>query len=196
MYCAFVHHKALFMPVKITITLSLFIIATAVSCTSSSLRNVPETVTGYKAIYANNLSEVKEIYATTPQPTVKAGKMYVQGNLLFQVEKDSGIHVINIADRSNPAKISFIRSSLCKEVAIKNGYLYTNNLADLVVIDISDLQHISVKSRVENVFPDLALQSPPSIPNADVTYFECPDAEKGFIIGWETATLHQPKCWK
>src|SRR5690349_14165921 len=97
------------------------------SCTDrTAALNIPESVTGYKPIYTSSISEYKEVYTTPARPTNKAGKMYVQGNLLFQVEQDSGIHVINIADRSNPVKLGFIRSALCKEVAVKNGYVYTN----------------------------------------------------------------------
>lgn len=167
------------------------------SCTdTASSIELPESVTGYKPVYASSLSEYKEVYTMPARPTSNAGKIYVQGNLLFQVEQDSGIHVINIADRSNPVKLGFIRSVLCKEVAVKNGYVYTNNLADLVVIDISNIGAVKVKSRVENVFPELTRQSPPADNTSSVTYFECPDPEKGFVVGWQRTTITKPKCWK
>ncbi len=167
-----------------------------ISCTSSSLREIPDSVMGYKPIYAADHQALTAVYAKTAQPTVKAGKIYVTGNLLFQVEQDSGIHVINIADRSKPEKLGFIHSTLCKEVAVKNGYIYTNNYADLVVVDISDIANVKVRSRIENVFPELVLQSPPAFQNGNTTYFECPDPAKGVIIGWQKTTVNKPKCWK
>lgn len=167
-----------------------------ISCTSSSLREIPDTVTGYKPVYATSDMGLKTVYTKPAQPTVKGGKIYVTGNLLFQVEQDSGIHVINIADRAHPLKLGFIQSAMCREVAVKNGYVYTNNLADLVVVDISDINNVQVKSRLENVFPDLILQSPPRLNNGQLTYFECPDPAKGVIIGWQQVTVNQPKCWK
>jgi hypothetical protein len=166
------------------------------SCTSSTLRDIPDSVTGYKPVYATSGPDLKQVYARGAQATVRAGKIYVTGNLLFQVEQDSGIHVINIADRANPVKLGFIHSAMCREVAVKNGYVYTNNLSDLVVVDISDINHVKVKSRLENVFPHLVLQSPPAFANGQLTYFECPDPSKGVIIGWQQTTVNKPKCWK
>jgi hypothetical protein len=174
----------------------IILMAGILSCTSSTLRDIPDSVTGYKPVYASGNQDLKQVYAKSEQPTVKAGKIYVTGNLLFQVEQDSGIHVINIADRAHPEKIGFIKSAMCREVAVKNGYVYTNNLADLVVVDISDINNVQVKSRIENVFPDLMLQSPPAFANGQLTYFECPDPAKGVIIGWQQTTVNKPKCWK
>lgn len=175
----------------------IFILAAGVlSCSSSTLRDIPDSVTGFKPVYAGSNQELKQVYARGEQPTVKAGKIYVTGNLLFQVEQDSGIHVINIADRANPVKLGFIQSAMCREVAVKNGYVYTNNLADLVVVDISNINNVQVKARMENVFPDLMLQSPPAFANGQLTYFECPDPAKGIIIGWQQTTINKPKCWK
>ncbi len=181
---------------KIINTGCLIMMLVFISCTSSSLREMPDSVTGYKPIYASSNEALKTVYTKTAQPTVKAGKIYVTGNLLFQVEQDSGIHVINIADRANPVKMGFIQSAMCREVAVKNGYVYTNNLADLVVVDISNINNVQIKSRIENVFPDLILQSPPALNNGQTTYFECPDPAKGVVIGWQQTTVNKPKCWK
>lgn len=183
-------------PAKIFQTCCLIVVVLLASCTPDNQHSLPEKTLGYKPIYANNLSDYKEVYTMPARPTTKAGKIYVQGNLLFQVEQDSGIHVINIADRSNPVKLGFIRSVLCKEVAVKNGYVYTNNLADLVIVDITNIGAVKVKSRLENVFPELTLHSPPRENDMQTTYFECPDPEKGFVIGWEKTTITKPKCWK
>lgn len=174
----------------------IILITGVLSCTSSSHREIPNSVTGFKPVYASNNQELKKVYARPERPTVKAGKIYVTGNLLFQVEQDSGIHVINIADSTNPVKLGFIQSAMCREVAVKNGYVYTNNLADLVVVDISNINNVQVKSRLENVFSDMMLQSPPAFANGQLTYFECPDPAKGIVIGWQQATVNQPKCWK
>ena len=123
--------------------------------------------------------------------------MYTTGQYLFQVEPDSGIHVINYSDPQHPQKIGFIRSLQCKEVSVSNGYIYTNNFSDLVVIDARDIKNVREISRVENVFPDLALQYPAKDPNNFTQlYFECPDPSKGVIIGWKEQTIKNPKCWR
>lgn len=152
-------------------------------------------IMGYSPIYSTNVASVMKISAGPPRPTVNAGKIYTVGSMLFQVEKDSGIHVINYADPSNPVKLGFIRSFLCKEVSVKNGYIYTNNRSDLVVIDINNMNDIKETGRTQNVFPNLAYQYPEASPNA-ATYFECPDPSKGIVIGWTEKKLTNPKCWR
>jgi len=108
---------------------------------------------------------------------------------------DSGIHIINYANPSNPQRLGFIKSFLCKEVSVKNGFIYTNNLSDLVVIDINDLNNIHETGRVENVFPDLVTQYPPKL-NQSQVYFECPDPKKGFVVSWKQQLINNPKCWR
>ena len=176
--------------------IALFFIAVIYSaCDPAPDVPFPQEVEGYVPVYSKDES-IKKITAETPRATVKSGKMYTTGNLLFQVEPDSGIHIIDYADPQHPKKISFIHSMLCKEVAVKNGFIYTNNFSDLVVIDISDLNHIHEVSRVEGVFPDLALQYPTKDSTFSTIYFECPDPSKGIITGWIRQTIKNPKCWR
>jgi hypothetical protein len=145
-------------------------------------------------VYTTNVTAIKAITAGGARPTIKAGKIYTVGNLIYQVEQDSGIHVINYSNPSSPQKIGFIRSFLCKEVAVKNGLIYTNNFSDLVVIDASDINAVREVSRTPEVFPELALQYPPKPDISTVVYFECPDPKKGIIVGWEKKTIVNAKC--
>ena len=158
--------------------------------------STPAETEGYVPVYSNDFSDARQIRSQVAKPTVNGGKIYTVGNLLFQVEQDSGIHVINYADPHNPQKLGFIRSFLCKEVSVKNGFIYTNNLSDLVVIDISDPSNVHEVSRVANVFPDLALQFPSKENFAGTIYFECPDPSKGLIVGWRKQIIKNPKCWR
>jgi hypothetical protein len=152
-------------------------------------------VTGYVPVYTADVKSVKTIKATAPQPTINGGKLYTVGKLLFQVELDSGIHIIDYANPSNPVKLGFIKSFLCKEVSVKNGFIYTNNLADLVVIDINDISNIHEVARTPNVFPDLSLQYPAKDVNQfSSIYFECPDPSKGVVVAWKQQKLTNPKC--
>src|SRR4051812_28709606 len=122
------------------------------ACNPSHDGALPQEVEGYVPIYSKS-EAIKKITGESPRATINGGKMYTTSNLLFQVEPDSGIHIIDYADRQHPQKIAFIRSMLCKEVSVKNGFIYTNNFCDLVVIDIRDLNKIQEVSRVEGVFP-------------------------------------------
>jgi hypothetical protein len=167
------------------------------SCTPGSDRNLPAQVSGYVPVYSSAAS-AKSITAGPARPTVKGGKIYTTGNLLFQVEADSGIHVINYSNPASPQKLGFIRSILCKELSVRNGFIYTNNLSDLVVIDINNMSNVREVSRVAGVFPDLALQYPekPNPNSWERIYFECPDPKKGIVTGWQSTTIKNPKCWR
>lgn len=124
------------------------------------------------------------------QPIINGGKIATLGQYLFQVEDGKGIHIINKSNPANPVKVSFIKIPLCHELTLKGNFLYTNNLADLVVLDISNLGNITVASRLENAFPDLNIQ----YPDTTGVYFVCPDPSKGVITGWEIQTVNNPKC--
>lgn len=156
----------------------------------------PEMRDAMVPIYSSNTTLIKTITAGPPRSTSNAGKIYTVGNLIYQVEQDSGIHIINYVNPSSPQKIGFIRSFLCKEISVKNGLIYTNNFSDLVVIDASNLNAVTEVTRTEGVFPDLALQYPPKLNNFTTVYFECPDPKKGIVIGWQQKTIDNAKCWR
>jgi hypothetical protein len=150
----------------------------------------PEMREAWVPVYTTNTAVIQTITYGSARPTVNAGKIYTVGNLIYQVEQDSGIHIINYANPSFPQKLGFIRSFLCKEVSVKNGLVYTNNFSDLVVIDASNLAAVREVARTPGVFPDLALQ----YPNFTSVYFECPDPKKGIVIRWEKKTIDNAKC--
>lgn len=145
-------------------------------------------------VYTTNTAGIKIVTAGPARSTVNAGKIYTVGNLIYQVEQDSGIHVINYSNPSAPQKIGFIRSFLCKEVVVKNGLIYTNNFSDLVVIDASSIANVREVARTNDVFPDLSLQYPPKPAGSPTIYFECPDPQKGIIIGWQKKTINNANC--
>lgn len=147
-------------------------------------------------VYSSNTAVIKTITAGPPRSTVNSGKIYTVGNLIYQVEQDSGIHVINYSNPSAPQKLGFIRSFLCKEVSVKNGLIYTNNFSDLVVIDASNINNVREVARTAAVFPDLALQYPPKPDRFTTVYFECPDPKNGIVIGWQKKMIDNAKCWR
>lgn len=147
-------------------------------------------------VYTQNTTAIKTVTAGAPRATVNAGKIYVLGSIIYQVEQDSGIHVINYSNPSNPQKLGFIRSFLCKELSVKNGRIYTNNFSDLVVIDASDINNVREIARTNGVFPDLALQYPERTDPFTTIHFECPDPKKGIVIKWEKQMTDNANCWR
>jgi LVIVD repeat len=146
-------------------------------------------VDAYVPVYSSK-TEAEKITQLTPQPIVNGGKIATLGNYVFQVEDNKGIHVIDYSNPSSPVKKAFVQIALCHELTLKGNYLYTNNMADLVVLDISNLTAIKLTSRISNAFPDLEIQYPP----ATGVYFECPDANRGLVTAWELKKVTNPKC--
>jgi hypothetical protein len=157
------------------------------SCTKET--NGPGMVDALVPVYGNQ-AELKTITQQAAQPISIGGKIATIGNYLFQVEDGSGIHVINIANPAAPQKLSFIKIPLCNEVTLRDNLVYTNNMDDLVVLDISNISNITVIARIENAFPNLLAQHP----SQTGIYFECPDNSKGLVIGWELKKVNNPTC--
>lgn len=150
-------------------------------------QGAPTSVDGWAPIYASTDS-VKKIEGIAPRTTADGGKIYIKDKILYQVENGQGIHVINYSNPSNPQKVKFIRCFGAQELSIMDNYLYTNNVNDLVVINIADLDNIQLASRKENLLR-MVEEAPPSD-----GYFECPDHTKGVIIGWQQKLLNNPRC--
>ena len=143
----------------------------------------------YVPIYAQP-GDLTNIGAEAVRTTSRPGKVYVLGNLLLQNDINTGVHFIDISDKANPKKVSFLRVPWSTEVSVKDGYLYVNNFNDLLVFNISDISNPVLIKRLADVFPYHNSEYPPDA-NA---YFECVDHSKGIVVGWELKTVTNPKC--
>lgn len=109
----------------------------------------------------------------------KPGKIYFYNNYIFINEYMEGIHIINNTNPSLPQNIGFIKIPGNVDIAIKDDILYADTYIDLVTINISDLNNISVVGRLENVFPY-------TLPPFDEKYrVDQIDQSKGIVTGWE-----------
>ena len=164
------------------------------ACTPSGSPGIPKPAANTKTYIPIYMSSTlaRRVEYVTPKPIVNSGKIFTIGNYLLQVELDSGIHVINYADRSAPIKIGFIKSINCSEMAIKGNFLYINNLNDLVILNISDINKPTEVSRISNAFPFIGKDLPP----VQGTFFECPDPSKGEVISWKEELRDYPKCYR
>jgi hypothetical protein len=158
------------------------------ACIKTKENNVG-IVDGYAPIYLSQ-QESKVITSGPPKAIIEGGKISKLGNLIFQVENNKGIHISNIQNPSSPTRVAFISIPLCQELTLKGNYIYTNNVNDLVVINISNPTAVSVTNRIANAFPAIS----PPYPTQENAYFECADESKGVVIGWELKKLENPKC--
>lgn len=170
---------------------SCLIVLVTFAC--NNWENVPdfevEEVEGYRPIYATE-SEV-EVKTLAAREIEDPGKIYVINDYLLLVDRLKGIHVFDNANPENPKKVGFIQITGSNDVAVRNNILYVDQARDLLAVDISDPENVTIASRVKDVFP-FGTQ----YPQEEGVYFECPDAEKGLVVGWEYTTLQSPKCYR
>jgi hypothetical protein len=146
-------------------------------------------VEGYRPMYISN-TQALVIESQNARTLQKTGKIYAKDTLVFVNELYKGVHIINNKNPQKPVIIGFISIPGNVDIAIKNNVLYADNYTDLVAIDINNLNNIRVVKRIKDAFPEI-LQKYPPYPNVR---FECVDDAKGRVIGWEKATLTNPKC--
>ena len=167
---------------------------------SACLEDDVKQVQGLRPIYGNldDLSSI--IHSTESQPLKEPGKIYVKDNYLFINENLKGVHVFDNSDPSNPLKLTFISIPGNLDVAMKGNFLYADYNNGLATIDLSDVYNAKLTdfnsdyNSLDNgqLFPPASLVASMS---EDQVYFECPEASKGTVIGWEVADMPQPQCF-
>ncbi|MDW8301078.1 MAG: hypothetical protein RML38_01340, partial [Bacteroidia bacterium] len=156
-------------------------------------------VEGYKPIYVSYEELNKPISTQNSTGLKNPGKIYYYNKYILVSDGGRGIHIIDNTNPANPILKTFIKVPANRDMAIKNNYLYADSYTDLVVIDISDMNNIREVDRIKNAFPNAASEN--LLPQKDFpdpqtgfTYFECPDKNKGVIVGWQRTKLKNPKC--
>lgn len=156
---------------------------------SSCIKDIetPEREKAWVPVYISPEAS-HEIKLKSAQPTINGGKIYAWNDYLFQVESNQGIHIYTLENKK-PIPHSFIQILGAQEIALKNNILYSNNINDIVSIDLQNLEEITLLSRVENVFDIEQSVLPP-----EHGYFECVDPKKGMVVGWELKSNVRVKC--
>ncbi len=162
------------------------------SCTESDdFVNFPDgEVEGLKPIYGE-AAEIKNIEIQAARPMENPGKIFRKDGFLYVNEFSKGVHIIDNTDPSNPTPKAFINIPGNVDIAAKGNVFYFDNFSDLVAVVITNNNEIEVVKRLENIFPTAN-----SAPNRTDVFFECVDESKGVVIGWERATLSNPKCYR
>lgn len=154
-----------------------------------SCSNKKNEVIGYAPVYGDP-SEMKNVSLAAAQAVENGGKIFVGGNLLYQVETGKGIHITDISDVAAPEPKAFVKVPGAQEVAVKDGLIYTNSLNDLVILKIENDQ-LQIIKRMPAAFGP---SSPILVLPPERGPFECPDRSKGTVIGWQKRTLTNPAC--
>ncbi len=167
---------------------------------SSCLGEDVKQVQGLKPIYGSQSELSTLIKSTEAQSLTNPGKIYTKDHLLLINEALKGVHLYDNSDPSSPQNIGFISIPGNLDVAMKGNMLYADYQNGLLTIDISDINNPEVKdfNSDYNSLDNGQLYPPAGITaqiNSSKVYFECPDANKGLIIGWEKANLPQTQCY-
>ncbi|MFC2111105.1 hypothetical protein ACFLQ5_01495 [Bacteroidota bacterium] len=151
----------------------------------------PYSGEGYKPVYISK-DEAFVIQATEPTTLISPGKMYLYNNDIYVTDKGRGVHIINNTNPAIPKKVKFISIPGVKDVVVKSGILYADNMTDLVALDITNLSNITVKKRLKDIYPMEDQLYPESVTG----YFECVDPSKGYVLRWEKVILENAKCYR
>lgn len=159
------------------------------NCNPQGEPQADQIVEGYKPSYTT-YEAITQVSSKEAQLLKNPGKIYVKGPTIFVNERNEGIHVVDNSNPAAPKLVSFIQIPGNVDIAVKENILYADNVTDLVAIDITDPLNITVTSRVKNAFPNYLY---PPFKNVK---FECADASKGIIVGWEKTQLKNPACFR
>ena len=128
---------------------TLFLTASCVKDDCTRVMTYTKTTPVYKTF-----AEIRVDPTVEPARDLKnPGKIYLFGNLILINEKGEGVHVIDNANPSAPAKLAFISIPGNVDIAMSGNTLYADNYTDLLAIDMSNIQSAHLKKRVENAFP-------------------------------------------
>ncbi len=126
-----------------------------------------------------------------PQPIENSGKSMLYKQYLFLSELNKGIHIIDLSDTLNPEKIYFLKIPANKDMSMQNDILYADNGPYLLVLNVSDINHITVVQRIKDIFQPSEYE-----PMGYRGYFECADYNQQWLIGWEKTRIVNPRCKK
>ena len=124
-----------------------------------------------------------------PVPIESSGKIYAYRDYIFVNDVNKGFHVIENQNPSSPESIAFIKLEGNFDISIKDDKLYADSYGDLVIFDISDINNISIQSRIVNaIYNNDVWLSTIEFPQADFYDYGDIDYDKDIVTGWEVRT--------
>lgn len=137
--------------------------------------------------------KAEAVSVTEPVPIVSSGKIYAYGNYIFVNDVNKGFHVIDNQNPSSPEGIAFIKLEGNNDISIKDDKIYADSYGDLVIFDISDINNITVDSRIVNaIYNNGVWATDIAYPQADFYEYGDIDYDRDIVIGWEVVTERRP----
>lgn len=160
----------------------LFVLIIAISGCQDK---VYETFTANAPIYLSYKDLRQSVKKTEIRELKNPGKIYFKDNLIFINEQMEGVHIFDVSNPASPINKGFIEIPGNVDIAIKDNMLYADSYVDLVVIDIANINSVSEKARMKDVFPYLVPEYDSKYPMAEI------DEKKGVVTGWEVKKVTQ-----
>lgn len=132
------------------LTIAILAVATG-SCTKEP---VFDHYTFYRPVYQTKAEVKANIKSNDPTAIENTGKIFVKNQYVFLNDIDKGVHIIDYSSPATPRNIAFISIPGCRDIAVKDNFMYADCYTDLVTIDISNPQQVNLKSFINGVFPN------------------------------------------
>jgi hypothetical protein len=116
--------------------------------------NCTQTYTYFLPVYKTSAEVRANIKSNPPKEIERAGKLFIKGNYIFLNEIDKGIHILDNSNPADPKNVAFIDIPGNMDLAVKGNILYADLYIDLVALDITNPLQVSVKSIIDNTFPN------------------------------------------
>lgn len=110
--------------------------------------------TTYNPVFMKRADLENSITLNVPRALGAPAKIYTKDNYLFVSEAGLGVHIIDNTDPQNPKNVGFLKVLGCFDMAIKGSTLYVDNATDLVALDLSNPEKLSITQRIPNAFPE------------------------------------------
>jgi hypothetical protein len=95
----------------------------------------------YNSLKMQALTEVKA-----------AGKFILYNNYMLLQDRYRGIHIIDVSNMTSPKKIGFIPAGNANDFAMKDNFLYLDCNRDLVTLNLSDINNITLANVQADMF--------------------------------------------
>lgn len=151
--------------------------------------DVPADADVYAPVYLPEESAF-EISTSPSFPIENPGKIFLYQDYLMVNIPGQGFHVIDNSNPAGPQPLFFINVPGSRDVAIKDGYIYADNFADIVVFTLDENQEVQIIDRLEDIMNN---QLYPPFRNV---YFECVDPSKGIVVDWVISDNRNVTCYR
>jgi hypothetical protein len=149
-------------------------------------------------VYADSV-KIHTVMVEPPRNLLNTAKIYYKDSMIYIIEKNEGIHVVDNRQPKTPTPVRFIKIGGCEDIAIKDNTLYADNYTDLVALDISNPEKPVMVSRIPGLYP-ADIDGKPSLNQQNryeyISTYECIDSKKGKVISWQEGVLDSTKCYK